>query len=335
MSNECPQCGNIFGIGNRYCRVCGSYIGDISIEKNDTLASVLKVAAVLCSLILIVELICLVIHLPDTFGILDNISLGFIVIIPDPTVLFRISGGILSLYWLLVVAVIIISAVYALYKFILSLTEKDKTASEDTGMFWVSNSISFSILFNFICVFVVLILGYEIYTPIPSDDTLNMFDLANAAVWEEMITRVLYIGVPMALVALVMTKKASSLKCLLGGFGMSKAAVVFIVFSSVIFGIAHYEGWDQYWKVLATGVMGLFLGYIFVRFGLYAAILMHFVNNYLMSFTWLGVEGVGTIITLILIGFGIVVAIYLAKSFKDFKGKMSTMPKFYSKYFEP
>jgi hypothetical protein len=47
-----------------------------------------------------------------------------------------------------------------------------------------------------------------------------------------------------------------------------------------VFGAAHVPLWDV-WKFPSTFVTGLFLGFLFLRYGLAAAIVFHFLNDYL------------------------------------------------------
>src|SRR5207249_6609828 len=49
------------------------------------------------------------------------------------------------------------------------------------------------------------------------------------------------------------------------------AAWVFLIASSVIFGLAHAPGWGL-WKVIPAMVAGLGFGYLFLRHGIAAAI---------------------------------------------------------------
>ena len=53
-----------------------------------------------------------------------------------------------------------------------------------------------------------------------------------------------------------------------------------MVFSSAMFGIAHSFNWDLY-KVLPAFFAGLAMGYLFLKFGLYASIMFHFFTDYL------------------------------------------------------
>jgi len=331
MSNECPQCGNVFGTGNRYCRVCGCYIGDISVEKKrDALTTILLLAAVFVIFILIVELVCLFTKTPDIIDFLGGVSFKLYFMVIDAHVVV-LSGWTLQAYWIVVVISIAASAMYAVYRFVRTLTKKEEAESENTGMFWVSNSICFSLFFSMVITMILLSLGQEMTSPFDDrTDVEMMFLSANAALWEEIMSRVLIIGVPMTLVSIAITKKASAFKCLFGGFKFSLLAVILIMLSSALFGIAH-SGWDQTWKIFQTGIMGLFMGYVFVRFGLYASILLHFITNYLSAFQWLDFGGdvASAFIVLILMCLGFVALLYLIKNIADSKETIKSLPRFY------
>jgi membrane protease YdiL (CAAX protease family) len=119
---------------------------------------------------------------------------------------------------------------------------------------------------------------------LPSADSVSelLFALANASVWEELIVRVLFIGLPLVLVDLIRTTKHHWHTYLLGGgFSLGIAEVVLIIVSSAIFGIGHYTGGWGAWKILPATVGGLAFGYLFLRFGIVASITMHFGTDYL------------------------------------------------------
>ncbi len=103
--------------------------------------------------------------------------------------------------------------------------------------------------------------------------------MADAAVWEEVIVRMAFIGVPMAVLALCHLRK-DFWKYLLGGFGMSRLSVVLILVSALVFGFGHLSGWG-FWKVLPTTITGIALGYLYVRFGIHVSIAFHFLVDYM------------------------------------------------------
>jgi len=137
-----------------------------------------------------------------------------------------------------------------------------------------------------------------------------IFSLLNAPVYEELIFRVLMIGVPMMLGSLALRGSGisrgrvpagsrsgryvlGSFRYLLGG-GMSRRtplpillpALLFLGASSAVFGLAHAPGYGI-WKVLPAGLAGLAMGYLFLRHGLHAAIIFHFATDVFIATAYL------------------------------------------------
>lgn len=65
-----------------------------------------------------------------------------------------------------------------------------------------------------------------------------------------------------------------------GGFRIGPLEAFFITGSALMFGYAHVAGWDL-WKLLPTFIAGLGFGYLFLKVGIHAAILLHFSFDYL------------------------------------------------------
>jgi hypothetical protein len=123
------------------------------------------------------------------------------------------------------------------------------------------------------------------------------YALANASVYEEVVTRFLLIGVPLAFAAAVLGARRTTpgrsptpaWRHLLGGTldrdsppVLVGLAVGLVGLSSVVFGLAHVPAWG-WWKFPPTMVAGLGMGYLFVRRGLLAAILFHFATDYMAA----------------------------------------------------
>ncbi|MDR3074452.1 MAG: CPBP family intramembrane metalloprotease [Candidatus Methanoplasma sp.] len=341
MSDECPDCENFKAEGSAFCGACGRPLAGKMSGKRDH-GFVGMILLIVCSFVILIlafELLTIFVNSLDVFDFLSDKASGFILIVPFPQRIFSLEGAVLQTYWIIVIAIISSCAAYALYRFFgafLSSGDAPKhDAAENTAVFWISVSLSAMMLISFAVVFIMALFGYEATVPSFGDKTEQMFLLADAAVWEEVITRLLYIGVPMTLISLAVTGKKESLKCLFGGFGMSTAAAVFIIISGAIFGLAHYPGWeDQAWKVLTAAIMGIFLGYIFVRFGLYATILLHFINNYLSSFDWMGIGGFGIVVSLCLIAAGLAALYYILVRISESKELIDTLPIFRNRYTE-
>ena len=150
----------------------------------------------------------------------------------------------------------------------------------------------------------------------------DTFSYAQASVWEELITRVLLLGVPLLIVAIVMNKVKDPKHYILGGgFQFGKPELALLVISSAMFGFAHSFSWDLY-KVLPAFFAGLAMGYLFLKFGLYAAIMFHFFTDYLsISISvWPNNTGLETGLSLLILVFVAVGIIYFVHySFKAFE----------------
>src|SRR6266704_409880 len=85
------------------------------------------------------------------------------------------------------------------------------------------------------------------------------------------------------------------------------ASWAFLIASSAIFGLAHAPGWG-WWKVIPAMVAGLGFGYLFLRHGIGAAILAHFVNDYAAALSYEGFGGEAFIIFLNLLFLALAIA---------------------------
>lgn len=165
-------------------------------------------------------------------------------------------------------------------------------------------------------------------------DWYVMYSLVDASIWEEIAVRLLFLGLPMALGSLLvrMAQASSSapptdgsrglrilgsLKYLLGGQVKGSSprpvrvtAAVLLLLSALLFGYLHVVSWEADWKFVDTFVGGLALGYLFLRKGIAASILLHFsINASSVLLTVLGGEtniGAAALIGLISLAFAAV-----------------------------
>ncbi len=254
---------------------------------------------------------------------LDNIRFGwgtdayFYVIgpIPLPTLLVfsRDPGTIEASYYVILAAILIPVGYYAITdRRFLARAVSAPLADVGTRLrsmsAWVAIAQTWlaANFFQFMVIFAIAAAGGQTTAPInitSGNAWFYLYDLARASVFEELLFRALLIGVPMALGAALWRAAngtrggvLSALKYLWGGqlrAESSREALVvgglLVLASSVIFGVQHYVGWG-WWKTLPAAIFGLALGYVFVRHGIGAAILLHFLNDYLSS---LILEGAG------------------------------------------
>jgi len=157
------------------------------------------------------------------------------------------------------------------------------------------------------------------------------YGLGQASVHEELVTRALFIGVPLALFALATARPSGTgpralgralLRVLGGGVdrnappGVLLLGLVTVLFSSIVFGLAHVPYWGL-WKFVPTFFAGIAMGYVFLRHGLGAAILFHFVNDYFVGTTLYFIDDtaalafLGLLVLIILVLGAIFLVVYL------------------------
>ncbi len=132
------------------------------------------------------------------------------------------------------------------------------------------------------------------------------FIAAQASFYEELMSRGLHLGLLVGILELdAGVRRRRPWDYLLGGgYDLDGRSFGPLVYTSLTFALAHVLGgpgsWAA-WKVVDTLVAGLALGYLFLRYGLAASILLHFGINY---FPWeleFGSPTVGAIATLVLV----------------------------------
>lgn len=192
-----------------------------------------------------------------------------------------------------------------------------KPVKEHSPLYTVCTLIMVTTLISIIIQVVIPALtGQTSHTP-PMDGErwVELYSAAQAPVWEELISRVLLLGIPLLIVDLVLNavdkkyERKPLRRYVLGGdFSFGAKEIVFLLISSLLFGYAHLGGWDIY-KILPAAIAGLAMGYVFLKYGLYASIALHAINN-LIGFSSVLFDGIGFItivgiVSLLMLLFGI------------------------------
>ena len=285
--DSCPHCEESREAGYAYCASCGRPLHMVQAEPRtssqwNVLRSVIIGTSVLVSVLLLAEFCAIILGIGTVWSWASGASYDVLLLVPKLVSVGALGGTGLQLFWIVIVAAIVASVALVLYQTLPALrAPREKVAEEfsKTPLYWVAMLLGVALFLNVVCV-VIQIDAVNL----PTDSAIGfipeaLYAYANAAVWEEVITRIVWIGVPMAVLGLL-CKKKDALKYLVGGFGMSRAALVLIVISSVIFGFGHLSGWGL-WKVIPTLISGLAMGYLYVRFGVHASIVFHFIVDYM------------------------------------------------------
>jgi len=227
-------------------------------------------------------------------------------VLPVIVEIVTLSGTALLAYYFLLIAAILASCAYFFAKgtrpYLRELTMSAK--SREHSIIFATIGLLFATVF-FSLLIALLVSPSEDELPEAATTAEYLFLLANASVWEEVIVRVLMIGLPMLVIDLVRRKWQTRLRSYIfgGGFRMGMPEVSLLVASSLIFGFAHFtSGWGA-WKILPATVGGLAFGYLFLRYGIAASITMHFGTDYLTmpievsdSFGLAVITGIGIVV---------------------------------------
>jgi len=336
----CDGCDRSKAMGYKFCIKCGQSFAEeapvptYTVEKKGILdESVLSrfvipsIALIIVSCIVSVALIAVDFgegwdYITDK-GISPWIYLGSIIKIA------HLEGTAAGLFWLFLAIVAVISVALFIWqsKECFRFGEGYVERVKDTPLFWMGLLFGSVMVTEVLMNLVFTAFGMGVETPgWIKDMTLGdaLVSFTNAAVWEEIMFRVMFLGLPVAIVALASREKGAW-RYLLGGFGSSKLAVVFLIFSTLLFAFAHVDSWGVM-KIFTVSLGGFMLGYMYMRFGLHVAIVCHLINDF--SIVWsMGVDGTfAGLLLLAILGFGLVNLPLVCK--KTVKGirKVKTLP---------
>ncbi len=349
--DSCPFCGTAFPERAYYCPNCGSVRPSIVAAglpmagdrrtwawqqyrrpaKRADLRAVIKAVSAFAMITLGIQTMLMLFTL--IYGIhmvvpeiLDEwAGYTLFVIVPVVVTLFELSGYYLVAYYLFLVVAIVASCAWVVlrsYKTFLKELSMKATTREHSPLFETCGLLFATMFFS-----VVMALAFGASDEeIPDIGTVeeSLFLLANASVWEEIVVRVLMIGLPMVLVDFARRSwnKNWYAYALGGGFRLGIPEVSLLIISSFVFGMAHYvTGWGA-WKILPAAVGGLAFGYLFLRFGIAASIMLHFATDYLgmpievfESDRLRMIVGLGVLMWL---GFGLIFFIYYTTRVAEF-----------------
>ncbi len=153
-------------------------------------------------------------------------------------------------------------------------------------MFGVTKWFSILILISALINFVQEGFGIEIVPPLDDNDLVQFFYVTLAPLIEEFGFRLVLTGIP--LFALYSHKSSAKyfLKCLWSPNSLhiydSKKAIILIIFVGLLFGFAHVafgDSWSE-GKFAQATASGIVLGWVYLRYGFVASLLIHWATNY-------------------------------------------------------
>ena len=138
-------------------------------------------------------------------------------------------------------------------------------------------------------------IGITTEPPIAENDLMQFFDVSKAPLIEEIGFRVLLIGVPLFAIYSYKSSAKHFFKSLWNPYANlhvdnKNKAIALIVLVAVFFGIAHIisgEAWSS-GKFAQAAASGIIIGWVYFRYGLAPALLIHWSTNYfIFSYVYL------------------------------------------------
>ncbi len=307
----CPYCGeDLEQEGPNFCRFCGAalegkrpnfcpYCGGplkggipVAAPRRRHIYGVVFIAGLVAAiqgmLIMFFEMLAGWIETGEVLDFLAGKSYTLYYITPHLEDLVTVGDvGVMAIY---VLFMIIVTACFAImiWQAYTKVKENDRdlNALSETAAYEMPVLLGIMLVFELIGVMFFIRTGGDTPGINPGSDSGATFSLLFASVYEELLCRLGMIGVPCLILA-VLLKRTDSPKWryLLGGAKYEKWMSVFVVFAAVMFGLAHLDNWGT-WKFVPTFAFGLLTGYLFVKYGLHAAIGAHFINDFLDSCSW-------------------------------------------------
>ena len=287
--NGCDRCEECSANGDVFCRYCGKRLVKEESPLMKIGFAIGLITSVILSLLMVFEWFVAVWGIPMVIPNLPDYGSTLILVVPAIVNVVSFNGVLSQIYYILLILAVTISLGYLLFKGLgpmLNISKGDNKTIRRTAMFEVP--VLFSVLFVWELIFILALeaCGVEIKGLPDRDVWVWMYELLEASVWEEVITRLLLIGLPMMLIATFLKKEGkSSWRYLFGGFGLNKTVIVLIFFSAFIFGAGHLNNWG-WWKFFTTFAFGLIAGYLFSRYGIYSTIMLHFLTDYMSAESW-------------------------------------------------
>ncbi|MGD1060511.1 MAG: CPBP family intramembrane glutamic endopeptidase [Methanomassiliicoccales archaeon] len=305
LTRYCPGCGMQVSDTAGFCPYCGralnpapSYSARVGLQNQSTIQTIRDIGRAVGAYtslgilaLLLIDVGILIWSISVILPIAANPAHGTTLYLlwpgPNPIVpLFALDGLAFGFYHILIVVAITSSFIFMVYKSGMPLRRELNLEMPKDGhspIYRITTIFLAVMSVNLIYTALILIFNVSVTTPGFSDMQLwqLLHAFAAASVWEELITRVLWLGVPLLLIDLAMRNRSKLRYYFLGGsrtFGRKE--LIFIWVSATVFSLGHIVYWDAF-KLLPTFAAGIGFGFLFIRYGLYSCILFHFANDYL------------------------------------------------------
>ncbi len=199
-------------------------------------------------------------------------------------------GDVFVIFWAIFIILFVITFLGPKKNFIKTIGDvlsNEKNSLNDNYMLNIIKWFSILVLISAIITIIQENFGIITEPPDAANDLILFLQISAAPITEEIGFRLVLIGIPLFLIY----SHKSSIKFFFKSLWMphstlhiyeNKKAIGIIVTVGIFFGVAHVisgEPWTT-GKILQASIGGIILGWVYFRYGLAAAIILHWATNY-------------------------------------------------------
>ena len=199
-------------------------------------------------------------------------------------------GDIFVIAWSIFIILFVISFLGPKKNFLTTIGDilsDKKNSFSDNHMINIIKWFSILVLISAVITIIQENFGIITEPPDTSNDLILFFQISLAPITEEIGFRLILIGIPLFLMYSHKSSIKFFLKSLWNPYSNlhiyeKRKSIALIIGVGIFFGIAHVisgEPWTS-GKILQASIGGIILGWVYFRYGLAAAIILHWATNY-------------------------------------------------------
>jgi len=199
-------------------------------------------------------------------------------------------GDIFIITWSIFIILFVISSLgpkKTFMKTIGDILSNGKNSFSDNYMINIIKWFSILVLISAVITIIQESFGIVTEPPDTANDLILFLQISLAPITEEIGFRLILIGIPLFLIYSHKSSIKFFFKCLWNPYSNlhvyeKRKAIALIIGVGLFFGIAHVisgEPWTE-GKILQASLGGIILGWVYFRYGLAAAIILHWATNY-------------------------------------------------------
>ena len=199
-------------------------------------------------------------------------------------------GDVFVIFWAIFIILFIMTFLGPKKNFIKTIGDvlsNEKNSLADNYMLNIIKWFSILVLISAVITIVQEAFGIITEPPDTKNDLILFLQLSIAPITEEVGFRLVLIGIPLFLIYSHKSSIKFFIKSLWAPYSTlhiydKKKVIVIITIVGIFFGVAHVisgEPWTT-GKILQASIGGIILGWVYFRYGLAAAIMLHWATNY-------------------------------------------------------